>query len=223
MAGVSTAPPSSTSARRVPLEPPVFQQLQPSLPRANDQQYYFAYSLARIKRCAGTQNQVLNVMRHQPPRNLPAADLVSTPKETAAMLVRHLKPSGKILDPARGGGAFFNAFPQDSKRFWCEISEGRDFFSFTKKVDWVITNPPWSLIRAFIRHGCAISDNVCYLMTTNHLFTKARIRDIRAAGFGIRAIINIDTPPKPWPPSGFQVSMVHLQRGWTGPTDILWF
>lgn len=161
-------------------------------------------------------------MRLQPGPNDPSADLVYTPPELAAKLVAHLKPSGRVLDPAKGQGAFYDTFPVGCSRAYCEISEGRDFFEWTEPVDWIITNPPWSKIRQFISQGCKVANHVCYLITANHLFTKARLKVVRDAGFGVREIIFVPTPKSPWPQSGFAVAMIHLERSWQGDTKFLW-
>lgn len=117
-----------------------------------------------------------------------------------------------MLDPSRGKGAFYDRIPAHCERLWCEIDEGRDFFAFDDRVDWIVTNPPWSKIRAFLAHALAISDNVCFLATTNHAYTKARVNAAREAGFGLRGLLHLPTPPKPWPQSGFQLSAIWWQR-----------
>ena len=78
-----------------------------------------------------------------------------------------------------------------------------------------MTNPPWSLFRKFLVHAMEIADDVYYLITVNHVWTKARIRNLREHGFGIREIYLVDTPQN-FPQSGFQVGVVHFQRGWNG-------
>ena len=45
---------------------------------------------------------------------------------------------------------------------------------------------------------------------------KARFRDMQEAGFMIREIALVDTPPEPWPQSGFQLAAIHFQKGWRG-------
>lgn len=102
-----------------------------------------------------------------------------------------------------------------SRVHWCELKRGRDFFAWGKRVDWVVTNPPWSQFRAFLQHGMRWADHVVFLVTVNHLWTKARLRDIRAAGFGLKEILLVDTPAS-FPPLGFQLGAVHLARGWRG-------
>lgn len=160
-------------------------------------------------------------MRSQPNRDYDSNDVVQTPPELAARLVKHFNPSGKVMEPCRGEGNFFKLLPKDSE--WCEITMGRDFFAYAGKVDWIITNPPWSLIRTFLGHAMAVSDNVAFLLTVNHVWTKARVRDVQQAGFGLKEIALVEMPPE-FPQSGFQLGMVHFQRGWSGPitlTDLI--
>lgn len=163
-------------------------------------------------------------MKCQPNSNYKSDDVVMTPQPLADAIVNHFRPTGDILEPCKGTGAFLNAFRAYSHETcrlsdidWCEITEGRDFNQHPPdEVDWIITNPPWSQIRSFLQRSMQISDNVVFLMTINHAWTKARIRDVREAGFGIKEIATCDTP-KSFPSSGFQLGAVHWQRGWDGP------
>lgn len=117
-----------------------------------------------------------------------------------------------MLEPCRGSGNFHHQMPGAD---WCEISEGVDFFSYQKPVDWIVTNPPWSQIRPFLQHGMKLAENIVFLMTVNHVWTKARIRDIGNAGFGIKEICLVEMP-KDFPQSGFQLGAIHVARGWKG-------
>ena len=99
--------------------------------------------------------------------------------------------------------------------FWCEIKRGRDFFAWRERVDWIVTNPPWSQFRSFLQHATRLADHVVFLVTVNHLWTKARLGDLAAAGFGLKEIALVETP-RTFPPLGFQLGAVHLQRGWRG-------
>ena len=56
--------------------------------------------------------------RFVPPKNTPDKDLVMTPESLAIDIIKHYKPTGKILDPSRGEGAFYNNFDTDNKD-WC--------------------------------------------------------------------------------------------------------
>ena len=61
-----------------------------------------------------------------------------------------------------------------------------------------------------------LADNIVYLTSINHYTTKARLRDMRQAGFGIKEFYCFDTP-KCFPQSGFQLAAVHTQINWNGP------
>ena len=102
---------------------------------------------------------------------------------------------------------------------WCEISLGRDFLGYEDRVDWILTNPPWSQIRPFLNHAMQVADNVVFLLTINHIWTRARIRDIQSHGFGLKEICLLEMPES-FPTSGFQLGAVHISRGWTGPVAL---
>ncbi len=152
-------------------------------------------------------------MRFQPNRDYVSNDDIQTPPALARLLVTHFKPRGRVLEPCRGDGNIFHVLPSGAS--WCEIKEGRDLFAWNQPVDWVVTNPPWSQIRRFLQHAMSVSENVVFLLTINHVWTKARLRDIRAAGFGIREIVLVDMPES-FPQSGFQLGAVHFARDWKG-------
>lgn len=151
-------------------------------------------------------------MKYQPSRNYNSNDDVQTPEDLAKRIVSHFMPCGRMLEPCRGAGNFLKFLPCAS---WCEIKDGRDFFQWKQPVDWIVTNPPWSQIRPFMRHAMTVSDNVVFLMTVNHIWTKARLRDLKESGFGIKEICLVEMPLT-FPQSGFQLGAVHVARGWRG-------
>lgn len=153
-------------------------------------------------------------MKYQPDRGTETNDEVYTPRPIAKRIIDHFKMSGRILDPAMGDGAFYDQF-QTNDKDWCEVTRGRNFFQYRAKCDWCCTNPPWSLFRQFLVHAMEISDNIVFLITVNHVWTKSRLRELKAGGFGIREIFLIDTPAN-FPHSGFQVCAIHFKRGYDG-------
>jgi hypothetical protein len=80
----------------------------------------------------------------------------------------------------------------------CHVSPGRpwrvtgpfgaprgDFFDCDQRVDWIITNPPFSKMRAFLKHGYEIANNVVFLTFTAHVLgMKARLQDMNDAKMG---------------------------------------
>ena len=157
-----------------------------------------------------------------PATNCLAQDLVMTPPELAAVVIGHFagRMSGTVLDPARGQGAFHDRFPACLARHWCEITEGRDFLDWQQPVDWVMSNPPWSRLRDFSRHAMRIAPNIVWLAPLTNLTTKARLRDLDEAGFGIAELVLIDTP-KGWPQSGFQLVAAWLRKGHSGGWSVV--
>ncbi len=174
-------------------------------------------------------------MRSQPNRNYVSNDDVQTPPALARRLVAHFAPTGRMLEPCCGDGNFLRALRKHvscnpgtsvssrgsapSEVLWAELKRGRDFFEWHERVDWIITNPPWSQIRVFLQHAMTLAEHVVLLLTINHLWTKARLRDIRAADFGLREIVLVDMPAS-FPQSGFQLGAVHLARGHAGPITL---
>jgi hypothetical protein len=154
-------------------------------------------------------------MKSQPNRNYVSNDDIETPAWLARAIVDHFKPTGRVLEPCRASGRFFDLFPPGSD--WCEIKQGRDFLaSNLSGFDWIVTNPPWSQIRPFLRKSMEVADNVVFLMTVNHAWTRARLRDAEEAGFGLKTILLSPMPPE-FPQSGFQLGAVHYSRLYSGP------
>lgn len=140
-----------------------------------------------------------------------------TPDGLAKQIVDHFQPTGRILEPCKGGGAFERAMPGCD---WCEISEGRDFFEIVGHWDWIVTNPPFRMVPRFLDKAMECSDNIVFLCWLVVFFTKARQRALMEAGFGMVEMLCVPTPPKPWPQSGFQVGATWIKRGYKGPVTI---
>ena len=151
--------------------------------------------------------------RLSPGHNPPSCDVVQTPPPLAAEIVDAFRPTGRLLDPCRGAGAFYGALQRHSDNVdWCEVAEGRDFFQYYDPVDWIITNPPFSLFAPFLEHAMELAPNVAFLAPSVHFQTKARLRMIAATGFAVTKLMLVDTPPG-WNLGGFQLAVGLAQRG----------
>jgi hypothetical protein len=75
------------------------------------------------------------------------------------------QPSGTILEPCSGRGAFVRALRSYGQVHSCEIDRGSDFFQWTEHVDWIVTNPPWSQYRPFLDHALRVADRVAFVST----------------------------------------------------------
>ena len=143
-------------------------------------------------------------------------DVVYTPDWVVVDMLAHFQPSGVVLDPCRGMGAFHKRLPDGSP--WCEITEGVDFFEWTDHVDWVIGNPPYSISRAWMRHSFTVADNLLYLLPVRHMYSAyGLLREVAEFG-GICAIRLYGTGTRVGFPMGNAVGAVHIQRDYDGPT-----
>lgn len=146
-------------------------------------------------------------------------DVVYTPDALARAIVGTLKPHGKVLEPCSGGGAFLRAFADASLTFEsCEIEEGRDFMDYGGTCDWVITNPPFSRIAAFLEKAYSTgASDIAFLMSASAIWMNGKLTTMRRYGYYIKAIYEVESPYfrrlNEWPQSGFALSVVHLSRG----------
>jgi hypothetical protein len=152
-------------------------------------------------------------MKNQPNRDYKSNDNVMTPLPLCKQIINYLKPTGKILEPFKGTGNFLKACPQ---MIYCEIEENKPFENFNDRVDWIITNPPWSKLKIMLEKSCQVSDkHIVFLVTVNHVFTKARIRLTDNYNFKLKEILYIDTP-KEFPQMGFQLGVIHWEKNYNG-------
>lgn len=150
-------------------------------------------------------------------------DKVYTPNETAKMIIDTINTkfgiSGTILDPCKGPGAFYNNFPDNCQKEYCEIDEGIDFFKYNKKVDWAISNPPYSIFEEFHKKAMEIADNIVWLIPINKLTSSGRrIADLAKWG-GIKYMMVLTSKEANFP-FGFGLGVIYLQKGYKGPFEI---
>lgn len=120
-----------------------------------------------------------------------------TPRELARELIQsvNILPTDTLLEPFAGNGAFYDQFPAENEKDWCEIERGKDFFTYDKTCDIIITNPPFFTIpeRKPILFPClekcfeVAQKKVCVLVATKCLtsFTPLRLNRIAEKGWNI--------------------------------------
>jgi hypothetical protein len=146
-------------------------------------------------------------------------DIVYTPEGVASDIIKRLNPGGLCLDPCKGDGAFFKHLPFGSD--YCEIREGKDFFDYAKKVDWIIGNPPYSIFEQFLSKAFELSDNVSFLVPTNKIFQRQIIMDRINRYGGIKSMIVYGSGSLIDFPFGFSVGNFHFQRDYKGNCEII--
>ena len=142
------------------------------------------------------------------------SDNVMTPTHIAEAIVERYKPKGFVLEPARGTGNIFNELkkPKD----WCEINQNRDFFDYNKKVDWIITNPPYSIYDLFLEHCFEVADNVVLLVPIAKAFKSMRVEKMVSEYGGLKEIWLMGSGTKCGFAFGFPTGCLYYKRGYKG-------
>ena len=125
-----------------------------------------------------------------------------TPVDLCKALIATVKidPTDRLLEPFAGAGAFYDNFPAENAKDWCEIDRGRDFFEYNEKCDVIITNPPFFTMdgkRTPMVFKCLTKcielaeKKVCFLMSTRCLnaFTPLRLAKFAETGWGITSLV----------------------------------
>lgn len=146
-------------------------------------------------------------------------DKVYTPEEVAQSIINSLPiTTGQtVLEPCRGTGAFYNNFPSFCKKMWCEIDDGKDFFKFDERVNWIITNPPYSIYDEFIKHCFEIADNVVILAPAMKM-TSALSRIKLYKEYGNPVKITFIGASRCGFPFGFPCAVVWFKKNYRGLT-----
>ena len=138
-----------------------------------------------------------------------------TPPHIARLIVDEFRPEGLCLEPCRGTGTIYNCLPEP--REWCEVDEGRDFFDYHEKVDWIITNPPYSIYDNFLEHCFDVADNVVLLVPIAKAFKSMRIEKLVDNYGGLKAIWLMGSGGKCGFAFGFPTGCLHYRRDYDGP------
>jgi hypothetical protein len=126
-----------------------------------------------------------------------------TPVELAKDLMQFipLTETDRLLEPFRGEGAFYNHFPANNPKDWCEITDGRNYIDYNGEYDWVISNPPFKLdgetgrVNAFWKlldfYTDKATKGVAFLGndTCFGTLTPKRIAHLEAKGWSIQKVV----------------------------------
>ena len=109
-----------------------------------------------------------------------------TPKELALLCVYQmpLKYNDVWLESAYGTGNFFSQFPTNTINKFT-----KDFFNWNEKVDYCVTNPPYSKLDDWFKHTIKISNKGFGLLLGWNNLTARRIEMANKEGFGLTKII----------------------------------
>jgi hypothetical protein len=94
-----------------------------------------------------------------------------------------------ILEPFYGEGAYYNEmvlmFPNSNIEY-TEIDKGLDFFEYKKPVDYIISNPPYSIINKVLEHSITLKPKIISYLLGFHNITTKRIEYMNNNGYFIK-------------------------------------
>lgn len=146
------------------------------------------------------------------------SDVHFTDGEVARRIVQHFDPSGLCLEPFAGEGAFLQHLPPGSLS--CELALGVDFFEFNHRVDWLITNPPFSNLTQVFQHAFALADNCVFLIPISKYWSSApRLASVAKYG-GLVEILHMGPGRAIGFDIGFPFGAMHFKRDYRGPVRL---
>ena len=94
-----------------------------------------------------------------------------------------------------------------------------DDYDYDKKVDWLVTNPPYSDFNRFLEHSFDLADNLVILVPVAKLFKSI---GTLSSIFDYGGFVEIHTLPssKAGFPFGFPSAVYYMKRGYKGDTKI---
>ena len=115
--------------------------------------------------------------------------------------IKHRKePNNEFYTPKELAKKLFNIVPIEKKDIVMDNAYGtgnfhirekdlysKDFLNDDRKVDWYITNPPYSFLDKWLEKSCNARKGFAYLLGINNLTAK-RIEDCEKRGFYITHI-----------------------------------
>ena len=122
-------------------------------------------------------------------------DKIYTPEDIAKRLIAKIPvdiENDTMGDPCKGSGAFFNNFPvcADHKVYW-ELDEGKDFLKDGFKVDWQVTNIPFSMPKEFIFAMAENCNKGFGILCLSNSMTVTRLKKLETMGLYVNSITSV--------------------------------
>jgi len=139
-------------------------------------------------------------------------DIIYTPKDLAVNIIKsiNIKKDDFLLDPFFGEGVFYNNFPNENKKDFCEIEKPheKNFFEYNKNVDWIISNPPFSKLTLVLEKCTKICNKgFCFIILSTALSVK-RLNYLESECFFLTKISIVEV--KSW--FGFNCLVVVFEK-----------
>ncbi len=94
----------------------------------------------------------------------------------------------KWVDPFKHTGRYYNNFPEDVEKDWCEITQGRDALKYNYTDTVVVSNPPYSILTPLLDKMAKDKAAVISLLILNHALTAPRLEKMEKAGYRLAGL-----------------------------------
>ena len=117
-----------------------------------------------------------------------AKDVFYTPEAVAKRHISLISLAGSDtwLDPFRGKGIYYDNFPESKD--WCEIEDGKDFFSYVGTPSIICSNPPYSLLDKVFEKSIELKPRIISYLLLHGAMTPRRMEMFNEAGYGLTSI-----------------------------------
>jgi hypothetical protein len=147
------------------------------------------------------------------------SDVHYTHPAFAKLIVDYFKPQGRVLEPFRGGGSFYQHLPDGTD--WAEIEEGRDFFDCAGGYDWIVTNPPFSNLTDIMEHAFSIAQRTVLLVPLSKIYSSAPRMKLCLQVAGIHRQLFMGPGRDIGFDIGFPFAAVEFIKGYSGPVTTI--
>lgn len=96
----------------------------------------------------------------------------------------NFKDGDIVIEPCKGGGAFYDNLPNNIIKKYCEINEGKDYLEFNERVDITLSNPPFvprKLFWEFMKKAMTTTNREIWWlinMRSLEVFTGKRLKEM---------------------------------------------
>jgi DNA modification methylase len=124
-------------------------------------------------------------------KRVKANDIFYTPIGLVKIHLNYIKEyvdeNDIILDGFFGTGNYYNTFAEvfdkNNTFDYTEIELGLDFFNYDKKVNIIISNPPYSIIDKILQHSVKLEPHTISYLIGQHNLTNKRIEYMNNNGY----------------------------------------
>ena len=124
------------------------------------------------------------------------ADICFTTFEMAKHLIGRItfKDGDRVMNTSFGKGAFYNQLPNNTKNYYCEINEGKDYLEQDQMVDITLDNPPFvprKLFWSFMQKAMDTTTREIYWLINIgalNVFTPKRLNEMKDKNWFINGL-----------------------------------